>query len=117
MLPRARQVVDEVVAAGQPHLLRKILDAVNRIVAVETVVADVVVQSAVPLSPEQKKKIEAAVPKYLPQGKSEAEFVYSTAPSIAGGIIVTIDNSVIDLTAATLFTEASHEGRVETVRA
>jgi F0F1-type ATP synthase delta subunit len=105
--PLVKDYLAALVAANVAHLVRPSYDAIARIADAHTTLADVTVQSAVALSPGQQDKMRAAVSKYLPKGKDQAYVEFQVDPAIGGGLVVTIDNTVVDLSAATYLSNAA----------
>lgn len=105
--PIVADFVASLAAANRVHLLRPTYDAIARIADARTSLADVTVQSAVPLSAAQQDKVRAGVAQYLPAGKDDSDIEFSVDASLLGGIVVTVDNAVVDLSAATFLANAS----------
>ncbi|KAA0153469.1 hypothetical protein FNF28_06953 [Cafeteria roenbergensis] len=79
--------------------------------------ADVTVQSAIALTDAQQEKIRGAVARYLPAGKDDSDVDFVVDGSIAGGLIVTVDDVVIDLSAASFLNSAAASVSISEERA
>lgn len=68
--------------------------------AITSKAIDAVVTSAVPLSKEQQAAVAKSLPAYAPAG-SNLSVSYAVDAAVLGGLLVTIKNTTIDLSAAT----------------
>lgn len=102
-----RGYLNDLVAANAVYHLRGTYDFIATMADARTTLADVTVQSAVALSPAQKDKVHRAVAQYLPAGKEDAEVDFVVDASLSGGLVVTVDSTVIDLSAATFLNQAA----------
>lgn len=103
----SKEVIQGAAAAGRAPTLGPLVKYLDEVIRVESTVSEVTVESAVEMSDKQKKDVAAAVRKYLPEGKKEANVTYRVNPDILGGLYVTMDNAVVDLSAQTLLSRAA----------
>ena len=89
---------------GKLVLLKKVASKSAELRAVSLKASDAVVTSAVPLSKEQQAALAKSLPAYAPAGTT-LNVVYAVDPAILGGLIVSIKNETIDLSAASRLVE------------
>lgn len=88
-----------IAAAGRLDLLKHVARKASELRAVTSKSLDAVITSAVPLSKEQQAAVAKSLPAYAPAG-SNLSVSYAVDPAVLGGLLVTIKNTTIDLTAA-----------------
>ena len=93
-----------------PLLLQHIARKAAEMRAVTSKALDAIVTSAVPLTKEQQASVAKALPAYAPAG-SNLTVSYAVDPAILGGLLVTIKNQTIDLSAASRLVEVVSGGR------
>ena len=104
------RVVETIAAEGRLDLLKHIARKAAEMRAVTSKALDAVVTSAVPLTKEQQASVAKALPAYAPAG-SNLTVSYAVDPAILGGLLVTIKNQTIDLSAASRLVEVVSGGR------
>ena len=102
--PEVVRIVETIAAEGRLDLLKHIARKAAEMRAVTSKALDAVVTSAVPLTKEQQASVAKALPAYAPAG-SNLSVSYAVDPAILGGLLVTIKNQTIDLTAASRLVE------------
>lgn len=115
--PEVRNYVSSLAAAGAVHMLRPSYDFFATVADARSTMADVTVQSAIALTDAQQEKIRGAVARYLPAGKDDSDVDFVVDGSIAGGLIVTVDDVVIDLSAASFLNSAAASVSISEERA
>lgn len=94
-------VLAALAADGNTAKLGRVVEGCNTVLAAVSTVAQVTVQSAVPLTNAQQKEVQAAVKSsFLPEGKTSLEVSYDVDPALVGGLMVHIDDNSLDLSAA-----------------
>jgi len=106
---RTQSFIVYAIASGAAGQLKNLTAALRQIEAIETDVAEVVVQSAVALSAAQKKEVQASLGKHLPPGKSTMDATFEVEPSIVGGLYVTLDNYALDLSSGSFLRKFGSE--------
>ena len=96
--------VDTIAAEGRLDLLKHVADKLRELRSVTSRIIDADVRSAIPLSKEQQDAVSKALPKYVEAGHS-LNVNYTVDPAVLGGLLVTIKNQTIDLTATTRLVE------------
>lgn len=97
--PHPRLCCAEALAeAGRLDLVKKVAEKAGEVRAVTAKSADAVVTSAVPLTKEQQAAIAKALPNYAPAG-SNLNTIFTVDPALLGGLLVSIKNQTIDLSA------------------
>jgi F0F1-type ATP synthase delta subunit len=79
-------------------LVKKMASKAGELRAVSSKSTDATVTSAVPLSKEQQATLAKALPAYAPAGTS-LNVNFTVDPAVLGGLLVSIRNTTIDLTA------------------
>lgn len=94
--------------AAEAHLNRakKVAAVAAELRAVAAKTVDAVVTSAVALSKAQQEAVSKALPAYAPSGQS-VTISYAVDPAVLGGLLITIGNTTVDLTAVSKLAEAS----------
>ena len=91
-------------------LLKHVASKASELLAVTSKALEAVVTSAVPLTKEQQSAVAKALPAYAPAG-ANLSVAYAVDPAVLGGLLVTLKNQTIDLTAATRLVEVAAGGR------
>lgn len=84
--------------------MKHVSDKVRELRSVTSRIVDADVRSAVPLTKEQQEAISKALPKYVEAGHS-LSVNYTVDPAVLGGLLVTIKNQTIDLSATSRLVE------------
>ena len=108
--PEVARIVETIAAEGRLDLLKHIARKAAEMRAVTSKALDAIVTSAVPLTKEQQASVAKALPAYAPAG-SNLSVSYAVDPAILGGLLVTIKNQTIDLSAASRLVEVVSGGR------
>lgn len=106
--PAATELVDKLADMGRLDLLRRVAEITHDMQAAQSNTVAVTVASAVELSSAQKKGVQAALPQYMDKGQ-KVDVTFEVDPGTLGGIMVTMGNRSIDLTAGTQLMEAMQE--------
>ena len=77
--------------------MRELRSATSRII-------DVDVRSAVTLTKDQQEAVSKALPKYVEAGQS-LNVAFTVDPAVLGGLLVTMKNQTIDLSATSRLVE------------
>jgi ATP synthase delta (OSCP) subunit len=115
--PDSKQVLQGLISSQRPHLIRTIVTTLEELNAKIDTTANITVSSAVPLSDAQKAAIEAVLPNYIPRNKTSFTLAFNVTSDVVGGLILDIDNAIVDLSVATLYREASEDGSIQVQRA
>jgi len=97
----------ELAAKARLDLLKYVVEAYGSLCAAEAKVLPVVVSSAVPLTDDQQKRIISLLPKY--GGNTTIDVSFEVEPSTLGGLLITLNNQVIDLSASSQVMETIQE--------
>lgn len=84
--------------AGRLDLIKRVAEKAVDVRNVTAKSADAVVTSAVPLTKEQQAAISKALPNYTPAG-SNLNTIFTVDPAVLGGLLISIKNQTIDLSA------------------
>jgi len=103
----SKDVLGELASTARLDLFPHVLSNLGLLVAAEAKVFPVTVSSAVPLSEDQKKRILALLPKY--SGTASLDVTFEVEPSTLGGLLITLGNRSIDLTASSQLLETMQE--------
>lgn len=101
----AKATVVLLASEGRLHLLKRVAEKAADLVAAVSRVTDIRVASAVKLSAAQQEAVRAALPAYAPKGAGGVAVTYEVDPSILGGLVITMANQTIDLSATTRLVE------------
>jgi len=104
LTPEVRSALESLAAAARLDLVKKTAAKAATLRAVTSKTLDAEVRSAVPLSKEQQAAIVKALPQYVPAGQS-VNVAYEVDPAVLGGLMVTIGNTTIDLSATSKIVE------------
>ena len=97
-------IADTLASEGRLDLLKHVAAKVHELRAVASRIIDADVRSAVPLSKEQQDAVNKALPKYVEAGHS-LNVNFSVDPAVLGGLLVTMKNQTIDLSASSRLVE------------
>jgi F0F1-type ATP synthase delta subunit len=103
--PAAKELLDKLADMGRLDLLRRVAEITQNMKTAQSNTVPVTVASAVELSASQKKSVEAALPQYMDKGQ-KVDVSFEVDPGTLGGIMVTMGNRSIDLTAGTQLMES-----------
>lgn len=95
---------DTIAAEGRLDLLKHVANKLRELRSVTSRMIDADVRSAIPLTKEQQEAVSKALPKYVEAGHS-LNVNYTVDPAVLGGLLVTIKNQTIDLTATSRLVE------------
>jgi F0F1-type ATP synthase delta subunit len=98
----AADTLQTMAAEGKTHLLGRIIEGLEAVMAAASSVATVQVTSATELSAAQKKDVEAAAKTFLPAGKSDMQVKYAVDSAVMGGLVLQLDDVSVDLSSAAL---------------
>ena len=101
---------ETIASEARLDLLKHVASKASELRAVTSKALEAVVTSAVPLTKEQQAAVAKALPNYAPAG-ANLSVVYAVDPAVLGGLLVTLKNQTIDLTAATRLVEVAAGGR------
>ena len=95
---------DSIAAEGRLDLLKHVAAKVRELRSVTSRILDAEVRSAVPLTKDQQDAISKALPKYAEAGHT-LNVAYTVDPAVLGGLLVTMKNQTIDLSATSRLVE------------
>ena len=104
LTPDVRAALESLAAAARLDLVKKTASKAATLRAVSSKTLDAEVRSAVPLTKEQQAAVAKALPQYVPAGQT-VNVAYAVDPAVLGGLLVTIANTTIDLSATTKIVE------------
>lgn len=104
LTPDVRAALESLASAARLDLVKKTAAKAATLRAVSSKMLDAEVRSAVLLTKEQQAVIAKALPQYVPAGQS-VNVSYAVDPAVLGGLLVTIANTTIDLSATTKIVE------------
>ena len=92
--------------AGESHLdlVKKVAAKAADLRAFTSKIIDAEVRSAVPLSKEHQAAVAKALPQYVPAGQN-VNVTWAVDPAVLGGLMITMKNTTIDLSATTKLVE------------
>jgi len=99
-----KAILESLAAAGRLDLVKRTAEKAAELRAVASKAVDAVVTSAVPLSKEQQAAVTKQLPTYAPAGTA-LNITFSVEPAILGGLLISIKNQTIDLSATSRLVE------------
>ncbi len=106
----SRTLAETLASEGRLDLVKRVAEKAAQLRAVTSKAADVVVTSAVPLSKEQQAAIAKALPAYAPAGAA-LNTNFAVDPAVLGGLLVSIQNTTIDLSVTSRLVEVAAASR------
>lgn len=89
---------------GRLDLIKRMAVKAAELRGVTSKVVDVTVTSAVALSKDQQGAVSKALPGYAPAGMS-LNVAFTVDPAVLGGLLVSIQNQIVDLSASSRLVE------------
>lgn len=99
-----KRALEEVAGDGRLDLAKRMAAKAAELRSVTSKVVDVTVTSAVPLTKDQQGAVGKALPGYAAAGVS-LSVNYVVDPAVLGGLLISIQNSIVDLSASSRLVE------------
>ena len=99
-----KAALDALAADAHLELVKKLASKAQDLRSVTSKVVDAEVRSAVPLSKEHQATVTKALPQYVPAG-TNVSVSWTVDPAVLGGLMITMKNQTIDLSATTKLVE------------
>ena len=104
--PEVRGALEALAAEAHLELVKKVASKSADLRAVTSKTVDAEVRSAVPLSKEHQAAVVKALPQYVAAGQ-QVNVSWTVDPAVLGGLLITMKNTTIDLSATTKLVEVA----------